>query len=244
VIAEVSTAAKAYFSRASTYLFLPDNTKNSESDWRMAKYKIRVQAYAGIGAGKIYQVDLEEGSFEHLPDAPTDEESGNDTQGGGTDDDDECSCDSNGRHSDGDDLDGEDSDDEADCGNFVFVMGAAMPTKSRRRMRRPRTSASLLCGILLAPWRAERLSGPSTLVDRRSQSIMHHRLSPRLMSSFTRRSAGSSPSGNRKMIICNLLTSRQTTHIPDKISSRRQSRLLMKKLFQAARSGFGISRMK
>jgi hypothetical protein len=209
----------------------------------MAKYKIQVQAYAGIGPGAIFQVDLEEGSFEHLPDAPTDEESGNDTKGGGTDDDDECSCDSNGRHSDREDLDGEDSDDKDDCGIFVFVMGAVVPTKSRRR-RRTRTSASLLCRILLAPWRAERLSGPSTLVNRRSQSILHHCLSPRLVSSFTRRSAGSSPSGNRKMTICNLLTSRQTTHIPDEISSRRQSRLLMKKLFQVARSGFGISRMK
>jgi hypothetical protein len=38
----------------------------------------------------------------------------------GADDDDECSCDSNGRHSDG-----EDSDDEDVCGNFVFVMGDA-----------------------------------------------------------------------------------------------------------------------
>jgi hypothetical protein len=122
VIAEVSTAAKEYFSRASTYSFLPDDTKNSASDWRMAKYKVQVHAYAGIGPGAIFQVDLEEGSFEHLPDIPTDKESDNATkEGGGADNDDECSCDSNdGRHSDG-----EDSDDEDDCGNFVFVMGDA-----------------------------------------------------------------------------------------------------------------------
>ena len=117
-------ALKEYFSCACVYTFSPKEDTWTDKQWLTATYQVHAQAYAGIGEGAIFLVDIQKSSFEVMMeevDETCDDDDDDSQQSHNDDESSVSSCDS---ESD-DDSEGSsdsDSDDELDDDEFIIAL--------------------------------------------------------------------------------------------------------------------------